>query len=120
MKRTGISRSSPSHKKLTKGVRHIAGDGSDGCTYTVSWSDLVSTDGYVQVWVPVKLYDKGAAAVLKGVKGKYARKLIRQRVAPLGLDVKCGGDCKGGFCGEQLIDEGPGWKNYICACNYIS
>ena len=98
--------------------RRAPGDTTDGCTYSVHWTLLASTKGFTQVWVPTKAYDRVAARFLKSANGSYARRLLRERMAPLGVDVKCGGSCYGGFCEEHLIFDGGSSKVYVCECGY--
>jgi len=57
----------------------------------MTWSLLAATKGYAQVWIPTKMYDKAAAHLMKGARGKFEKNLLRQRMAPLGLSAKCGG-----------------------------
>lgn len=89
-----------------------------GCTVTQKWSLLNNTVGFAQVWIPVKKYDKIAKAFAKTVKDKYAKKLLLQRLAPLGVDDDCGGSCSDGAgCAWILLQEN-GAKLYVCDCWY--
>jgi len=89
-----------------------------GCTAVEKWSLLTNTAGFVQVWVPIKKYDIIAKQFAKKAKGKYAKKLLRQRLASLGVDAGCVGSCSGGaLCAWILIGEN-GAKLYVCDCWY--
>ena len=91
-----------------------------GCGYSLTWSLLASTKGFTQVWVPNKLYDKIATHFKKGAKSAYAKNLLAQRMAPLGVNSKCGGTCAGGWCEEHLIFDGGSSKVFVCECGYFT
>ena len=96
-------------------ARRAPGGTATGCTYEQKWSPLTSTAGYVQVWVPEHQYEKVAKHLLKKTKDRYARMLLRQRLAPLGVDWKCTGTCEGGWCEEHVIGE----NTFVCECGYF-
>jgi hypothetical protein len=94
------------------------------CTYTVTWKMLDSTKGLTQVWVPNKIYDRVAANFAKKARSAYAKKLLRQRMAPLSITPVCGGTCEGGWCKEIPLSGAPLPKNglsdvYVCECTYF-
>jgi hypothetical protein len=94
--------------------RHVSHEDDSGCKVTERWSLVTNTAGLVPVWIPVKKYDKIAKEFAKTAKGKYAKKLLLQRLAPLGLDSDCGGSCSDGApCAWILIGEN-GAKLYVC------
>lgn len=97
----------------------IAGAEPTGCNYSVKWTLLANTKGYVQVWVPAKQYDKAAAYFAKRAKGRYAKNLLRQRMAPLGVEHTCGGTCGGGWCKEHEIPQGVSSAVFVCECAYF-
>jgi hypothetical protein len=109
-----------SGKTLSKVRRSLGETGGTGCSYSIKWSELISTKGFTQVWVPNDMYDKVAASFMKRSKGrKYPKSMFRARMAPLGLNVKCGGTCSGGWCQEHLIQDGGSSKLYVCECAYF-
>ena len=118
MKSKSPSKQAKTAKARSK-QRRGASAAADSCGYTQKWTVLAKTDGYVSVWIPVKMYDKAAAAFLKTAKEKYEKKMLRQRMAPLGLDVTCQGSCYGGWCREKLIFDGGSAKLYVCECDYL-
>jgi hypothetical protein len=78
--------------RSSKVRRSLGETGGAGCGYSIKWSELTSTKGFTQVWVPNEMYDKVAASFMKRAKGRrYAKNMFRARMAPLGLNVKCGG-----------------------------
>jgi hypothetical protein len=93
-------------------------EGATGCGYTMNWTLMDATRGYTQVWVPTKMYDKVASRFIKTAKGRYEKNLLRQRMAPLGLNPVCGGTCEGGWCKEVIIFDGGSSKVYVCECSY--
>jgi hypothetical protein len=99
--------------------RRTAQQQTSGCTYSVKWSVLASTRGFTQVWVPNKTYDRAAALFMKEVKGRYAKNLLRARMAPLGATPKCGGTCYGGWCKEVIIEQDDTGKTVACECSYF-
>jgi hypothetical protein len=103
-------------KPRSRKPRRLSADAPSGCGYSLKWSLLPSTSGFTQVWIPNKKYDKAAAHFIKKAKGRYAKNLFRQRMAPLGVDYTCGGTCEGGFCQEHMIGEGI----YVCECAYYA
>jgi hypothetical protein len=109
MKRKGNGRS--------KRARRLAGDepNGGGCSYVQKWSLLGDLGGYVQVFIPRKHYDRVAKGFLKRTKDPYARKLLRSRLAPLGVEWTCTGSCYGGWCEEHEL--GP--NTYVCECAYF-
>ena len=103
-------------KRAAPRARRATGGTSTGCSYTQSWSPLTHTRGYVQVWVREQQYEKIAKHLLKKTKDKYARTLLRQKLAPLGVDWKCTGTCEGGWCQEHVIGE----NTFVCECGYFT
>jgi len=97
----------------------LAGAEPDGCKLSVTWTLLTSTKGYTQVWVPDKMYDKAAAHFMKQAKGRYAKNLLRERMAPLGVETNCGGTCGGGWCKDRLIFDDGSSKTFVCECEYF-
>ena len=95
--------------------RRAAGTEPTGCQYVVAWSPLKSTRGFVQVWVPEKAYAKAAASLMKKTKDRYARSLLRRKMAPLSVIHTCSGTCDGGWCKE--VEPYPG--SYVCECSYF-
>jgi hypothetical protein len=93
--------------------------GGSGCGYSMKWSVLSSTAGFTQVWIPNKTYDRVAAHFIKSAKERYAKQMLRARMAPLGLEAKCGGTCAGGWCEEHLIQDGGSSKLFVCECGYF-
>jgi hypothetical protein len=67
-----------------------------GCTVTLKWSLLNDTTDFVQVWIPKKRFKAVAAHFMKAAKGKDAKKRLQTRLAKVGLDQTCGGECEGG------------------------
>ena len=51
VKRSGKAKTDSRKRKA------IVGAGPAGCNYSVTWTLLANTKGYVPVWVPNKLYD---------------------------------------------------------------
>lgn len=111
------SRQSTSGRKKAGAARarRAPGGTATGCTYEQKWSPLTSTRGYVQVWVKESQYEKVAKHLLKKTKDTYARMLLRQKLAPLGVDWKCTGTCEGGWCEEHVIGE----NTFVCECGYF-
>src|SRR5262249_48122441 len=69
----------------------------DGCTYDVTPGLLNSIEGLAQVWVSAKVYDALAAGIIiRDAEGKYGKQLLRRRMAPLGFNAVCHGNCYGG------------------------
>lgn len=85
----------------------------------MKWSVLTSTAGFTQVWIPNKTYDRVAAHFVKSARERYAKKMLRARMAPLGVEPKCGGTCSGGWCEEHLIQDGGSSKVFVCECGYF-
>src|SRR5215218_8267581 len=109
--------STPARKKASAPrTRRAAGGTTTGCSYSQTWSPLTSTRGYVQVWVPESHYEKIAKHLLKKTKDRYARMLLRQKLAPLGVVSTCGGTCDGGWCQEHVIGE----NTFVCECGYFT
>lgn len=109
-------------KRMPKGgnsrssrARRVTGTEPTGCRYIVKWSPLKSTRGFVQVWVPEKTYAKVAASLLKKTKDRYARALLRRKMAPLSVVHTCSGTCGGGWCKE--VEPYPG--SFVCECSYF-
>lgn len=96
-------------------ARRSAGTEPTGCKYVVKWSPLKSTRGFVQVWVPEKTYSRVARSLMNKTKDRYARMMLRQRIAPLGVTHTCSGTCSGGWCKE--VEPYPG--SYVCECSYF-
>jgi hypothetical protein len=111
-----IAKKSSKTKSRAKKVVRAAADEPTGCGYIVNWSVVANLRGYTQVWVKTKTYDKVAADLIKGVKGKEAKGLLRQRKQAIGINYACGGTCTGGWCQEHMIDEGI----YVCECGYFT
>jgi hypothetical protein len=109
------SRSSTPPGRTKKAARRAAGGTTTGCSYTQSWSPLTNTRGYVQVWVREEHYEKVAKRLLKKTKDPYVRTLLRQKLAPLGVDWKCTGTCEGGWCQEHMVSENV----FVCECAYF-
>jgi len=105
-----------SRKKPGARGRRAAADEPSGCNYVQKWSQLADTAGYVQVWIPQKHYDRVAKDFLKRTKGRYARMLLRRRLAPLAVEWKCTGTCYGGWCEEHYLGLGV----YTCECGYFT
>ncbi len=115
--RKSATRSQSAARGRTKQARarRPPGGAATGCTYTQQWSPLTNTRGYVQVWVREAQYEKIAKHLLKKTKDTYARTLLRQKLAPLGVDWKCTGTCEGGWCEEHVIGE----NTFVCECGYF-
>ena len=119
MKTKSSSKQSKTVKQRPTKAKRAAAGAQDSCGYKQKWSVLDRTDGYVPVWIPAKLYDKAAAAFLKKAKEKYQKKMLRQRMAPLGLEWTCTGSCYGGWCREKMIFDGGSSHVYVCECDYF-
>ena len=102
-------------KRASSRARRAPGGTATGCTYTQKWSPLTNTRGYVQVWVREEHYEKVAKRLLKKTQDPYVRTLLRQKLAPLGVDWKCTGTCEGGWCQEHMISENV----FVCECAYF-
>lgn len=100
-------------------ARRATGKSQDTCDYVVTPDPMPELKGMVQVWVPVRTYDALATPVLGGVKGTYARALLRRRMAPLGLDAECKGTCYGGWCREVPVSGDESAAVYVCECSYF-
>ena len=72
-----------------------------------------------QVWIPDEVYRRVTAPFLKRAKGKYAKAMLRARMAPIGLSATCGGTCEGGWCKEVIISSGPDITVTACQCAYF-
>ncbi|NDQ55875.1 MAG: hypothetical protein GZ088_02245 [Acidipila sp.] len=106
--------------KVGSGKRKgLAGAESSGCKTSMTWTLLASVTGYSPVWVPNGMYDKAAAHFMKQTKGRYANNLLRQRMAPLGLEANCIGTCDGGWCKDRLIYDDGSSKTFVCECEYF-
>jgi hypothetical protein len=78
---------------------------------------LTDTAGLAPVWVPIKKYDMVAREFAKTADGKYAKKLLLQRLAPLRLDSDCTGSCGSGKSCQWILLESNGAKLYVCGCS---
>jgi hypothetical protein len=92
---------------------------SSGCGYSVRWSLLKSIAGMTAIWIPDREYKKVAASFLTKTKGQYARRMLRQRMAPIGVSIKCGGTCEGGWCKEVILIDTPDVQHARCECQYF-
>jgi hypothetical protein len=104
-------------KRKTRSRRNAAAGTETGCKYEITWSPLKSTAGYVQVWVPQAQYDRAAKVLLRKTRERYARTLLRRRLAPLGVVHECKGTCAG-WCGESAPH--PVVPVFICECKYFA
>jgi len=105
-------------RKLKARPRKVSSAGSDTCGYVTKWTLFPDARRCTQVWIPNKMYDKAAADFMKAAKGRREKHMLRQRMAPLGVEVSCEGSCYGGWCREKLISDGGTVKWYICECDY--
>jgi hypothetical protein len=119
MKAKSVDKRSSNRKVGSKKCKAAAGAGATGCNYSVKWTLLANTKGYVPVWIPAKQYDKAAKYFAKRAKGGYAKNLFRQRMAPLGVEYTCGGTCDGGWCKEHEMPQGGSSALFVCECMYF-
>jgi hypothetical protein len=102
-------------------LRRASSTTQDSCGYVTTPDLLTSVRGLAQVWVSAKVYDALAAGVVREAKGKYSRRLLRQRMAPLGLNARCEGSCYGGWCREKPVppdEEELSATASVCECDY--
>jgi hypothetical protein len=105
-------------RKSRKPVSHAA---ESGCTTTQRWTLLNSTEGLVPVWISVEHYDRVAKDFARTAKEKYLKKMLLQRLAPIGIEPACVGNCSDGAgCGWILLQDGGTSKLYVCDCVYTS
>src|SRR5262249_52284505 len=112
----------------------------DGCTYDVTPGLLNSIEGLAQVWVSAKVYDALAAGIIiRDAEGKYGKQLLRRRMAPLGFNAVCHGNCYGGW-GREIELPPEDWRSrrrlagskplprdnppgsaalFVCECSYF-
>jgi len=99
-----------------KAVRAAAGS---GCKFVAEWKLLKSLAGMTPVWIPDEMYKKVAASFLTKTKGQYARRLLRARMAPIGVWHTCSGTCDGGWCKEVILQPDGLSAVSICECSYF-
>jgi hypothetical protein len=96
-----------------------------GCTVNLTWTLLNDTAEFVQVWIPRKRFEAVAAHFTKATKGKAAKKSLPIRLAKVGLDQTCGGECEGGggaLCQWLPVPPDPDPESIVevCDCFYQS
>jgi hypothetical protein len=99
-----------------KAVRASA---ESGCSFVVEWKLLKSLAGMTPVWIPDEMYKKVAKSFLTKTKGQYARRLLRARMAPIGVWHTCKGTCAGGWCKEVILQPDELSALSICECSYF-
>lgn len=92
---------------------------ADTCGFVVEWKLLKSLAGMTPVWIPDRMYKKVAASFMTKAKGQYARRLLRARMAPIGVWHVCKGSCEGGWCKEVILQPDPFSALSICECQYF-
>jgi hypothetical protein len=115
------SRSAPLRLDLTlvrPRTRKASADG-DNCQYVAQPELVANVRGLAQVWVRGKIYDALATGVIRDIQAKDTRRLLRRRMAPLGVDYKCEGTCYGGWCREVTIQPDELSAVYVCECSYF-
>ena len=114
------SRAAPLRLDLKRVRASAAAAGAqDNCSYVVVPELLGEVKGLTQVWVPTKLYDAVAAGLVRDAEDSYAKRLLRQRMAPLGVDYECQGSCYGGWCKEVELQPDELSALYVCECSYF-
>jgi len=99
-------------------TRTASADGYN-CKY-VALPELVGNlKGLAQVWVRANIYDALATGVIRDIHAKDTRQLLRQRMAPLGVEYKCEGTCDGGWCNEVIVQPDELSAVYVCECSYF-
>jgi hypothetical protein len=104
-------------RSKTKPRRALAA--ATGCGYSVQWKLLKSFAGMTPIWIPDREYKKIAASFLRKTKGEYARRMLRQRMAPIGVSLTCKGTCDGGWCKEIIEIDTPDIRVASCGCRYF-
>jgi hypothetical protein len=104
----------------TKPIKEAA-----GCTVNLTWTLLNDTAEFVQVWIPRKRFEAVVKHFTKATKGKVAKKLLPIRLAKVGLDQTCGGECEGGggaACQWLPVPPDPDPESIVevCDCFYQS
>jgi hypothetical protein len=111
-----VSRQKRPSAPKKKAVRASA---ASGCSFVVEWKLLTTLAGMTPVWIPDEMYKKVAASFLTKTKGKYARRLLRARMAPIGVWHTCKGTCDGGWCKEVILQPDALSALSTCECSYF-
>jgi len=107
-------------KKARASTKRSRGATDDaGCDFVVEWKVLKSLDGMTPIWIPTEAYERVAKALLSKTKDRYARRMLRARMAPLGVWHVCKGTCSGGWCKERVLVPDEFSALSVCECQYF-
>jgi hypothetical protein len=91
-----------------------------GCKFVAEWKLLTSLAGMTPVWIPDEMYERVAASFLTTkAEDEYATRLLRARMAPMGVWHTCKGTCYGGWCKEVILQPDELSALSVCECSYF-